>query len=288
MNERIRELFVKKMGLILDKRKTQAAQAATRVRSEANGRGMLHSSETELGVKSAYEEIYEIICREAWSELQQIAVTIGVGPDESLADELRAVFDQVMEPLAGRYLGELARLRSTAGAIAGDIAGDAETAFRRSREIVGTEIEVFSNKAETTVSQRGDNIHIKQTGSGTVVAVQQGDHSTATVTQNVDTAGLETLRSTLESLLETFRNHEQLAPLIEEAKAGGGQTSAGVGTHPKSAKRDQDVDRHSQEGQGALRNGRECGCRVRHGGATAHTAVDRGACGAAGSAHDFE
>ena len=219
MNERIRELFVKKMGLILDKRKTQAAQAATRVRSEANGRGMLHSSVTERGVKSAYEEIYEIICREAWSELQQIAVTIGVGSDESLADELRAVFDQVMEPLAGRYLGELARLRSTAGAIAGDIAGDAETAFRRSREIVGTEIEVFSNKAETTVSQRGDNIHIEQTGSGTVVAVQQGDHSTATVTQNVDTAGLETLRSTLESLLEKFRNHEQLAPLIEEAKA---------------------------------------------------------------------
>ena len=219
MNERIRELFVKKMGLILDKRKTQAAQAATRVRSEANGRGMLHSSVTELGVKSAYEEIYEIICREAWSELQQIAVTIGVRPDESLADELRAVFDQVMEPLAGRYLGELARLRSTAGAIAGDIAGDAETAFRRSREIVGTEIEVFSNKAETTVSQRGDNIHIEQTGSGTVVAVQQGDHSTATVTQNVDTAGLETLRSTLESLVEKFRNHEQLTPLIEEAKA---------------------------------------------------------------------
>ena len=94
-----------------------------------------------------------------------------------------------------------------------------KAAFRRSREIVGTEIEVFSNKAETTVSQSGDNIHIKQTGSGTVVAVQQGDHSTSTVTQNIDTAGLETLRSTLESLLEKFGNHEQLAPLIEEAKA---------------------------------------------------------------------
>ena len=120
--------------------------------------------------------------------------------------------------MAGRYLGELARLRPTAGAIAGDIAGDAEAAFRRSREIVGTEIEVFSNKAETTISHSGDNIHIEQTGSGTVVAMQQGDHSTATVRQNVDTAGLETLRSALESLLEKFGDHEQLAPLIKQTK----------------------------------------------------------------------
>ena len=219
MNERIRELFVKKMGLILDKRKDDAAQAATRVRGEMSGRGIFHSSVTDLGVKNAYEETYEEICQEAWSELQQIAGTIGVEPDESLADQLRVVFDQVMEPLAARYLGELARLGLTAGAIAGDIAGDAETAFRRSREIVGTEIEVFSNKAETTVSQSGDNIHIEQTGSGTVVAVQQGDHSAATVTQNIDTAGLETLRHALESLLEKFGEHEQLAPLIEQAKA---------------------------------------------------------------------
>ena len=219
MNERIRELFVKKMGLILDKRKNEAAQAATRVRDEMNGRGMLHSSVTELRVKSTYEETYDKICQEARSELQQIAGAIGVSPDESLSDELRAVFDQVMEPLAGRYLGELAKLRSTAGAIAGDIEGDAEAAFRRSREIVGTEIELFSNNAETTESQRGDNIHIEQSGSGTVVAVQQGDHSTATVTQNFDTAGLEALRSALESLHEQFGDHVQLAPLIEEARA---------------------------------------------------------------------
>ena len=101
MDERIRELFVKKMGLILDKRKNDAALAATRVRSEMNDRGLLHSSVTELGVKNTYEETYEEICQEAWSELQQIAGTIGVKPDASLADELRAVFGQVMEPLAG-------------------------------------------------------------------------------------------------------------------------------------------------------------------------------------------
>ena len=219
MNEKIRELFVKKMELILDKRKNDAAAAATRERGEMNARGLLHSSVTELRVKSTYEGIYEEICQEAWSELEKIAVTIGVTPDENLADELRSVFDQVMEPLAGRYVGALGRKRSTTGAISGEIAVDAEAAFRRSREIVGTEIEVFSNKAETMDSQRGDNIHIEQSGSGTVVAMQQGNHSTATVTQNIDTAGLDALRSALESLFERFREHEKLAPLIEEAKA---------------------------------------------------------------------
>ena len=78
MNEKIRELFVKKMELILDKRKNDAAAAATRVRGEMNARGLLHSSVTELRVKSAYEEI----CQESWSELEKIAVTIGVTPDK--------------------------------------------------------------------------------------------------------------------------------------------------------------------------------------------------------------
>ena len=67
MDERIRDLFVKRMGLILDKRKNDAAGAATRVRREANKHGMLHSSRTDLGVKSAYLEVYDEICGDAWS-----------------------------------------------------------------------------------------------------------------------------------------------------------------------------------------------------------------------------
>ena len=168
----------------------------------------------------AYEKTYDQICREAWSELQSIAVAAGVKPDGSLVDELRTVFDEVVKPLAKRYLSELARQRSTAGAIAGDIVGDAEVAFLRSREFVGTEIERFSISTERVVAQNGGNVHIHQnTFSGPVGGVQQGDHSTATVTQNVDRAGLEALRRALESLLATFRDDERLAPLIEEAKA---------------------------------------------------------------------
>ena len=230
VDERIRKLFVKRMGLILDKRKNDAAVAATRVRQEMNRRGMLHSSGTELGVKRAYQENYEEICQEAWSGLQQIAVTIGVTPDERLADELRAVFDHVMEPLAKRYVDALARQRSTTGAIAGDIAGDAEAAFRRSRDIVGTAIELFSIDTERMDSQSVGNIHIHHsTFSGPVGAVQQGDRATATVTQNIDAAGLEALRSALESLFEKCRDHEQLAPLIEEAKAEAGKPQPGSG-----------------------------------------------------------
>ena len=148
MNEKIRELFVKKMGLILDKRKNEAAQAATRVRGEMNARGMLHSSVANQRVRSTYEETYDNICGEAWSELHHIAVTVGVKPDESLVGKLRAVFDEVMEPLAKRYLGNLGKYRSTAGAIAGDIMSDAEAAFLRSRQIVGTEIELFLSNTE--------------------------------------------------------------------------------------------------------------------------------------------
>ncbi len=218
MDERIRKLFVKKVGLILDKRKNDAAVAAMRVRSEATLHGALHSSRTDLAVKSAYEEAYDEICRDAWSELHHIAVTVGVKPDESLVNELRAVFDDTMKPLADRYLGEIASKKSTGGAIAGDIVGDAEAAFLRSREIVGTEIELFSSNTEMIVSQSGGNIHIQHyTFSGPIGAVQQGDHSTATVTQNIDTAGLEALRSGLALLLEKFHDHEELAPLIEES-----------------------------------------------------------------------
>ena len=278
MNEKIRELFVKKMGLILDKRKNEAAQAATRVRGEMNARGMLHSSVANQRVRSTYEETYDKICGEAWSELHHIAVTVGVKPDENLVDKLRAVFDEVMEPLAKRYLGDLGKYRSTAGAIAGDIMSDAEAAFLRSRQIVGTEIELFLSNTEMVVSQSAGNVYIQNYRfSGPIGAVQQGDHSTATVTQNIDTAVLESLRSSLESLLERFRDDERLAPLNRKIEGGSGEASAAVGTHPKSAKRDQDVDRPGQGGQGALRNGRECCCKVRHGGVAAHTAVvDRG------------
>ena len=222
MNEKIRELFVRKMELILDRRKNDDAAAATRVRGEMNARGLRYSSVTELRVTSAYEGIYEEICQEAWSELEKIAVTIGVTPDKNLADELKAVFDHVMEPLAKRYVGALGGQRLTAGAISGDIAGDADAAFRRSRNIVGTEIEVFSNSVEKTVPQTGGGIHIEQRGSGQIVTVQQGDNATATVEQNIDTARFEALRSALESLHERFGEHKELAPLIEEAKAEAG------------------------------------------------------------------
>ena len=73
-----------------------------RARSEANKHGMLRSSRTDLGVKGAYEETYDDICKDAWSELHHIAVTVGVKPIEGPVDELRAVFDEVMKPLAER------------------------------------------------------------------------------------------------------------------------------------------------------------------------------------------
>ena len=80
------------------------------------------------------------------------------------------------------------------------------------------------------VSQDVGNVHIEHyTFSGPVGAVQQGDHSTAMVRQNINTAGLEALRSGLESLLEKFRDHEQLAPLIEESREEVSKTQPRLG-----------------------------------------------------------
>ena len=220
MDEKIRSLFVKRMGLILDKRKNDAAMAAMRARHEANKRGTLYSSRTALNVRMAYEKTYDDVCGDAWSQLHHIAVTVGVKPGDTLVEQLREVFDEVMKPLADSYLGDLHSNTSKIGGIEGDIVADAEAAFLRSREIVGTEIELFSSNTAMIVSQSGGSTHIEHyTFSGPVGAFQQGDHSTATVTQNIDTGGLEALRSALDSLLEKFRDHGQLAPLIEEAKA---------------------------------------------------------------------
>lgn len=123
----------------------------------------------------------------------------------------------------------------------GAIVGDAEAAFLMSREIVGTEIELFSSNTEMIVSQSGSNIHIRHyTFSGPIGAVQQGDHFTATVTQSIDTAGLKALWRWLESLLEKFRDDERMAPLIEESREGAAKPGP-RGVSPKSDDRGQGV-----------------------------------------------
>ena len=188
MDEKIRSLFGKRMGLILDKRNNDAAIAAMRVRSEANKYGALHSSRTTLNVRSAYEEMYEDICRDAWSQLHHIAVTIGVKPDDALVEQLRDIFDDKMKPLADRYLSELQEGKWIIDNMRDSILVEAKASFSRSREIVGTEIELFSSNTAMMVSQSSSPTYIQNYSfSGPVGAFQQGDFSTATVTQNIDT-----------------------------------------------------------------------------------------------------
>lgn len=137
MNEKIRDLFVRRMGLILDRRKHEAAAAVMQVRSKANMHGALHSSTTNLLVRKAYEEEYDAICKEAWAELHRIAVTIGIDPDVSLVERLKNVFDEVMKPLADSYLDEIGGKISHAVNVEDNFISDADAEFLRSREIVG-------------------------------------------------------------------------------------------------------------------------------------------------------
>jgi len=216
MDERIRTLFASRMELILDQRKNEAHEEAGRLRSQYAARGTLHSSMCERSVARAYEEKYDELCKEAWSQLHRIAVTVGVQPNESLIRELRGAFDNVMIPLAAEYLGKV-RQNNTFGR---GLVSDAEASFLTSRDIVGNEIELFSTNTAMQVSLGSGSTYVQNyTFAGPIGAFQQGDHSAATVTQNIDTSGLEAFRSTLDSLLEKFGDHDQLGPLLAESKA---------------------------------------------------------------------
>ena len=216
MDERIRTLFVKRMRLIFDQRKNETDEAANRVRAQHAARGILHSTVSERSIAKIYEDKYDELCKEAWLQLHRIAVTIGVVPNDSLIDELREAFDEVMKPLADDYLGNVRRYNT----MGGDIASDAEASFLISRDIVGNEIELFSSNTEMQISQSTGTTYVQNyTFSAPIGAFQQGDHFAATVTQNIDTSGLEALRSALDSLLEKFGGHDQLGPLLVESKA---------------------------------------------------------------------
>ena len=216
MDERIRTLFANRMKLILDQCKNEAHEAAARLRSQHAARGILHSSASELSVAKAYKDKYDEFCKEAWSQLHRIAVTVGVEPNDSLIEELRGAFDEVMIPLADDYLDRVRRYNT----IVDDITSDAEASFLTSRDLVGNEIELFSSNTAIQVSQSTGSTYIQNyTFAAPIGAFQQGDHSAATVTQNIDTSGLEAFRSALDSLLEKFGNHDQLGPLLVESKA---------------------------------------------------------------------
>ena len=216
MDERIRTLFANRMKLILDQRRNEAHDAANRLRAQHAARAILHSSPSDRSVAKAYEDKYDELCKEAWSQLHRIAVTVGVEPNDSLIGELRGTFDEVMIPLADDYLGKVRRYST----IGHDLVSDAEASFLTSRDIVGNEIELFSSNTAMQASLSTGSTYVQNyTFAGPIGAFQQGAHSAATVTQNIDTSGLEALRSALDSLLEEFDKHDQLGPLLVESIA---------------------------------------------------------------------
>ena len=215
MDEKIRRLFANRMELILRQRKDEIARVVGRERSKSAARGMLQSTASDQLIAKVYVDKYDELCNEAWSQLHRFAVTIGVKPDDSLIGELRKAFDEVMKPLADEFLANI-REYNTMGY---DIITPADASFLISRDIIGNEIELFSSNTAMQVSESPGTPYIQNYSfSGPIGAFQQGDHSTATVTQNIDTSGLEALRSALDSMLGKFVDHHQLGPLLVEAK----------------------------------------------------------------------
>ena len=207
------------MDLILDKRKDDMAIAVNGIKAAANARGMLRSSHCALEVRTAYENIYDEICKQAWSDIHHIAVTIGITSDEHMVDRLRGIFDEVLVPLANRYLESLRVENTIIDNMRDRILKDTGHAFERAREMIGTEIELFSSNTAMIVSEsRSTTYQQTYNFSGPVGAVQSGENSNASITQNINTAELEDLRGALDALLDKFNGHEQLVPLISEAR----------------------------------------------------------------------
>ena len=84
MDERIRRLFANRMKLLLCQRKDDIARLVGRERSKSAARGMLQSTVSDQLIAKVYVDKYDDLCKEAWSQLHRIAVTIGVKPDDSL------------------------------------------------------------------------------------------------------------------------------------------------------------------------------------------------------------
>lgn len=219
MDEKIRDIFNRRIGLILDKRKDDATIAVNKIKAEASASGMLRSSRSALVIRTAYENIYEEICNQAWSELHHIAVTIGINPDERMMGELRGIFDDVLLQLANRYLAALQGENTIIDNMRDRILKDTRHAFERAREMIGTEIELFSSNTAMIMSESSSPTYQQMYNfSGPVGAVQSGENSNASITQNINTDGLEDLRGALGALLDKFDGHEQLVPLISEAR----------------------------------------------------------------------
>ena len=180
---------------------------------------MLRSGRFALEVRTAYEKVYEEICNQAWSELHHIAVTIGIKPDERMVGELRALFDDVLVQLANRYLEALRADNTIIDNIRDRILEDTGHTFERAREMIGTEIELFSSNTAMIMSESSSPTYQQTYNfSGPVGAVQSGENSNASITQNINAAELEALRGALDTLRDKFDDHEQLAHLILEAK----------------------------------------------------------------------
>lgn len=219
MDKKIRDLFIRRMGLILEKRQHDAAKSAGRVRSEASAFGALQSSNTSLLIRQAYEQTYEDICNEAWSVLHRIAVTIGVSPSPELTVELKDVYDEALAPLGAKYMEALQSDNVILDEMREVVLAEAEKSFARSREIVGTEVELFSSNTAMQVAEvRGPSYFQNYTISGPVGAIQHGDNASTVVNQNVNTGSVEALQEALNSLIEKFADQKELVSLIKQAK----------------------------------------------------------------------
>jgi hypothetical protein len=206
------------MASVLKQRKGPFHRTIGDLKGEMVGRGGI-SSRGAFRIRAAYEREYDECCRDAWVRLLNIATTIGVEPDTGLADDLKDVFGEVSAPYANKLLSELRSDKSIMDDMRDAVMNDATAAFGASRDLIGTEIELFANSAslkrDAEQVDGGRVFHQNYNFQGPVGAVQTGETVSANITQKFDDGAVESLRSALEILREQITDREDANEIID-------------------------------------------------------------------------
>lgn len=207
--------------LKIEQRKEQLERDYTLKCGELSRRGILRSG-ASLVEQSNLAKAYVLdVAQIAWETLHRFITTAGVNYDDGLADELKSIIEGYLPDNPDRI--PVIRIQTVIGPkdeklfqIYADTISEGN---QQAVDYAHSEIDLFiltlkrESEGHTHASQRYSitNIH------GPVGAVQYGDHSTAQVTQNIDTEAATAAKKALD-LIEQLFSQSQPGEVPEDVR----------------------------------------------------------------------
>lgn len=226
--------FVKLVDVKMTERRKQFPLELTQIDSQANARGMFHSSARIFQTQQAHERELEVRTILAWEALVRVHRTLGQPMSETLRDDLKAEIhrhiDQVMAELSGS-LDERTKKSSL------NMSVTLDDAHRFAIEKHDVEVDLYVDSLPTVTggtSTMTQNYHFY----GAVGSVQTGANATANVIQNLGTDDRASLASAIQQVREAISSApsvgiEQRRELIEIADECSSQMSSSTPNNTK-------------------------------------------------------